>query len=209
MTAEQINLLEKHESNIIKSLEQKGITLEFNQDFARLKKILIAASDYDYEYDTFFEPEDLKNVEAGAIFAQKKGETIATYSYRVIDMNDFYDDMKSWVKSTNGDWLFKGHLLGKTVYSSCQWVSTPHRSDKIGRLLDDLKKVHSLRTIKWDTQFSHCREKLHLYHLEFLKYAHSELAFKSHSVPGSGGIDDKKYYMNWITTNEYLELIQP
>lgn len=209
MDAKQMSFLDQYEKNIVKSFEQKGITLEFNQDFNRLKKVLIAASDYDYEYDTFFEPEELKNVEAGAIFAQKDGETIATYSYRVIDMDDFFADMKEWVKSTNGQWIFNGQLHGKTVYSSCQWVSTPHRSEKVGRLLDDLKKVHSLRTIKWDTQFSHCREKLHIYHLEFLKYAHSELAFQSHSVPGSGGFDDKKYYLNWITTDEYLKLIQP
>ena len=62
MDSKQMSFLDQYEKNIVKSFEQKGITLEFNQDYNRLKKVLIAASDYDYEYDTFFEPEELKNV---------------------------------------------------------------------------------------------------------------------------------------------------
>ena len=87
-------------------------------------------------------------------------------------------------------------------------MDSKYRGGRFGILLDQLKKVDSLIRLNWDCQFSHCRAMLHEYHLRSLRYAHSELAFQSHSVAGSGTFDDKEYYMNWITQPEYIERLQ-
>ncbi len=207
LSPEAIKIINNYENILLKQFEKLGLSIEYSRNFKLLKDVLLSAPDYEYEYDSLFEEEELDPKDGMAIFIRDSKEMVATYSYRLIDFEDFANGLKDWVTETNGEWLFKKVLEGQLVYSSCQWVKTSHRNSGLGQMADQLKKVHSLRTFGWDFQFSHCRAHLHRYHLSNLKYAHSELAFKSHSVAGSGTFADKEYYINWISQQEYLNLI--
>jgi hypothetical protein len=185
-------------------------TFEFGNDFEYLKEILMSRpkEDYPYEMDNFFDPYKYNmdymsdNVLAFTLLARdKNGEVVATYAARFLEYSEYENFFEKRTISLGGTYHNpKIYSTKDTVqwYSSCQWVHTDHRGQRLGIDMDAMK-THKIWELGGDINYANCKEDLKDYHVspKGLNYdiAQPQAFIPYGGVGGAGSDEDKNYFL--------------
>ena len=155
--------------------DAKGIDVEVSDDFESFQIFLegLSKEEYPYGYDVSFS--DQHGGHGFNLTLKKDNNIIATYAAKLKEVVHTQSDYAEHFDCA-GDSINKSlpAFRGSQMYSSCQWVSIAERGNKLGVILDHLKKNICFDIFGADMQYATHKKPLKDYHIDKLHYSNSD-----------------------------------